>query len=131
MNKDKLWDTVIFFTVILVLLLLVYEYLVDMFAYEDLFFQAEMLILFIFVMDLGVLYGKSKDYKDFFKSNWLDIIATIPFGQLFRIAKLLRLVKLIKSFKIFSKTTKLIHIEKMIKIFSKKEVVGDMMEKKE
>jgi voltage-gated potassium channel len=97
-------------------------------AYEDLFFQVEMLILFIFVMDLGVLYGKSKDYKDFFKSNWFDIIATIPFGQIFRLAKLLRIVKLIKSFKIFSKTTKVIHVEKMVKIFSKKEVVEDMME---
>jgi len=44
------------------------------------------IIIELFILDLIFLYIKSKDIRFFFKHYWLDIIAVLPFGLIFRVA---------------------------------------------
>ncbi len=43
-------------------------------------------IIIIFIFDLILLFKESKDIRFFFKNYWLDIIAVLPFGLIFRTA---------------------------------------------
>lgn len=57
------------------------------------------IINLIFLTDLLLIFRKRSSYKSFFKKNWLDIIAVLPF-DVFRLAKVARLAKLARFTKV-------------------------------
>lgn len=135
---DKRWDTFIFFTVIVVLIMLVIELTFDISESKKLFIAFEWAVFMIFAIDLNILYKRAESFKEFFKKSWLDIIATIPFaliatvpyGIMFRSAKILRLIKIFKSMKIMKalETMRFVHVDRILKIFSKEERNQNILE---
>ena len=70
------------------------------FVSEELIFQLEFILLIlltVFVVDLIILYRKSKNLKDFFKTYWLDILMVIPYLRVIRIFRLLRVLKVMRA----------------------------------
>ncbi|PLW80326.1 hypothetical protein C0585_03345 [Candidatus Woesearchaeota archaeon] len=128
-RKKVIWETLILISVVLVITLLILEFFVDLTHYEGYILWFEGVIFGIFLSDLIILYRRSKNYKDFLKKNWLDIIATIPLGQAFRLAKFIRFFKILKTLKIFKsikllkalESVRLVHVDRILKIFSKKD----------
>ncbi|MGM5482083.1 MAG: hypothetical protein ACQESF_01345 [Nanobdellota archaeon] len=59
------------------------------------------MINLIFLVDLLLIFRKELTIASFFKNNWLDIIAVLPF-DMFRLAKIARLSKLAR----FTRLTK-------------------------
>ena len=75
----------------------------------------DLIITFIFLIDLIFLYRHASGLKDFIKRNWLDIISVIPFGMAFRLTKLVRTVRLLKLFTRTSKLSKVTKVSKLSK----------------
>ncbi|MCI5903523.1 MAG: ion transporter [Oscillospiraceae bacterium] len=76
------------------------------------FYTADTIILIIFAVDYAVRFIIAKEKAAFFKSNIFDLIAIIPFSNifsLFRFARIFRLAKL-------AKLTKLAKFSKMARI---------------
>ncbi len=64
---------------------------------EPYYFFIDIIINAIFLIDIGLIFQKRKSFRSFLFTNWLDIIACIPFNSLFRAAKLARLARLFKA----------------------------------
>jgi voltage-gated potassium channel len=72
---------------------------------SSLFYSIDLCILIIFTADYFIRLFKSKDRKQFFLSNFFDLLAIIPFNSLFRIfrfARLLRLTRLVRIIRMAS-----------------------------
>lgn len=54
---------------------------------EFLFKFLDTLVIELFIVDLIYSYIGSKDIRFFFKNYWLDIIAVLPFGLIFKFAE--------------------------------------------
>lgn len=104
-QKERIWNFLIFLAVattfIAVLLIVFFEFS----EYIIYFVIFDLIITAIFFIDLIVLYKKEGRFIRFVKNCWPDIVATIPFWQVFRMAKLLRLFRIIRIAKL-SKTMK-------------------------
>lgn len=107
---EKVLDFLVFLSVFVVTIFL----LLEVFGYsggstnlEDIYFYVNIVVFIIFAVDLVRLKMKSSGWKDFFVHNWLDVLATIPFGLIayglsgikpdsvaFEVLKLTRLSKL-------------------------------------
>lgn len=59
--------------------------------------RVDNIIMIIFIVDYVVRLFISKNKKDFFKQNILDLIAIIPFTSLFKIFRVLKMLKLLKA----------------------------------
>ncbi|MBR9676337.1 hypothetical protein GOV05_04985 [Candidatus Woesearchaeota archaeon] len=109
------WDIVILYTVAIVLITLVIELFFDVSDFEGVLNTINWIIFVIFLLDLGVLYQRSKGIKDFAKSYWLDVIATVPLGQVFKLAKFFRFVRIVKILSKTGKASKIIKAERLTK----------------
>lgn len=121
---DKIWDMVVFFSVALVIVILVLQSnLFKLDSYPGLgaaLINLDLVIMGIFLIDLIVIFRKSKSLSGFIKNNWIDIIAVLPLGPLVKIVKVSRVIKILKlfkanrGFKVFSKDSgfnKIMHPE--------------------
>lgn len=82
----------------------------DLYPYR----QIDLLILAIFWIDYLLRFYLATKKSDFFKKNILDLLAILPFNEmfsLFRVARLFRLTKL-------ARLTKIIRITKFVKVFA-------------
>ena len=84
---DKFMDLLVFFAVAIVTIFLVLEILgisgaanLSVVKLDVIYFWVNIVVFIIFVADLVRLWQHSNGGKDFFKHNWLDVLATIPFG---------------------------------------------------
>lgn len=83
---ERTLDLLVFFSVLVVVIFLILELLgtpitsIDMVALNDIYFWVSIVVLIIFAIDLVRLWRESDGMKDFVDHNWLDILATIPFG---------------------------------------------------
>ncbi len=59
------------------------------------------IIWMIFVLDVTIRFVLSKNKLDYLKKNPLDIVAIIPFDNIFRLARLARLISVARSLLIF------------------------------
>ena len=117
---EQILDVLVFLSVFIVTIFFLLEFLVstkDVGISEetlnDIYIPFGVIILIVFLVDLYRLYKLSDSFSDFLKKNYLDIIATIPFGlifsspvgellkafRVFRLAKLSRIGKITKEFK--------------------------------
>ena len=118
-KKERIWDLVILFAVSIAIITMIMQLFYDVGLYERAIQVVTYIIAVIFIIDLVVLYTRAKSFRGFIKSGWLDIIAAVPLGTAFQLAKTLRFVRILK---IVSKTqkatrlssaTKLTHIRKL------------------
>ncbi len=123
---ENAWDVVVFFGVALVMVILVLESFFDLSVYPGLNegLQAlDFIVLGIFLIDLLVIFKHTKSVTLFLKKNWIDIIAVLPLGTVFRAAKVVRAVRIVKMFSKAEKaakgTSKLLKANRGFKIFSK------------
>jgi len=84
----------------------------------NIYYYVNIAVFIIFAADLVRLWNKSEGLGDFFKHNWLDVLATIPFGLItglptFEVLKLSRISKISK----ISKIQKASRISKISKEF--------------
>ena len=117
---EQILDVLVFLSVFIVTIFLLLDLLVstkDVGISEetlnDIYIPFGVIVLIVFSVDLYRLYKLSDSFSDFLKKNYLDIIATIPFGlifsspigellkafRVFRLAKLSRIGKMTKEFK--------------------------------
>ncbi len=110
-EKEKTWNFVVFFSVATSFIVILLDVFFEIVEFSQYFFAFDILITFIFAIDLVVLYKKEKTFHRFFKNCWLDIIATIPFflimNGLFalRVLKMARLIRIMRFAKL-NKTLK-------------------------
>jgi fumarate reductase subunit D len=84
-NMDKVLDLLVFIAVFVVTIFLILEIvqpagIFDSEKISSIYLYVEIGVLIVFVIDLVRLWKQSPDTKHFFKTGWLDILATIPFG---------------------------------------------------
>lgn len=125
-NFDRFMDFLVFLAVFAVTIFLILEIVsstdltkFDIVNITTIYFYVNIVVFAIFFADLVRLWKRSDGPKDFFAHNWLDVLATIPFGLIganttFEILKLSRLQKLSKLSK-FQRASKISKITKEFK----------------
>ncbi len=128
---DRLLDLLVFIAVFVVTIFLILEIMgesgkmsIDVTLLREIYFYVNLVVFFIFALDLLRLFRESSDVTDFVKRNWLDILATIPFGLLataigprFEILKLVKVEKLLKAARV-SRVSKVSKLSKEFKAAS-------------
>ncbi len=135
---DKFMDLLVFIAVFVVTIFLILEILansgktsLDWAKINYYYFYANIVIFIIFVIDLFRLWKESNGVKDFISHNFLDILATIPFGLIastpsfeilkgVRVTKLLKLQKASKISKISKEFKAAAHMKKESEEYQKK-----------
>lgn len=142
---DKLLDFLVFIAVFTVTIFLILEFVassgaagINIEKVTNIYYYINIIVFIIFVLDLYRLWNKSEGFGDFMSNNWLDVLATIPFGliasalasvksssPMFEIVKWLRIAKVSRV----SKLQKLSRVSKISKEFKaaahlKKEAEG-------
>jgi hypothetical protein len=83
----------------------------------------DFIIMGVFFADLIVIFKNTKSFSLFLRKNWIDIVAVLPLGTIFKAAKVVRAVRIVKMFSKAEKaakgTTKLFKVNRGFKIFSK------------
>jgi len=130
---DKVLDFLVFIAVFVVTIFLILELMassgnlgIDIIKLTEIYFWVDIGVFIIFLADLIRLKIESDSWGDFFKNNWLDVLATIPFGLIgglmaggksakagFEVLKLTRIQKLTK----LSKINKISRVSKIAKEF--------------
>ncbi len=95
-RKDMIWDDVILFAVSITFIVLILQLFFDVSGYESIINIADWVIIAVFAADLVIIYRRTGDFRKFLRSSWLDIIAVIPLGMAFRLAKVVRFARILK-----------------------------------
>ncbi|REB07280.1 two pore domain potassium channel family protein [Sporosarcina sp. BI001-red] len=64
------------------------------------------IVWFIFFVDVSIRFFKSNNKLEFIKKNPFDIIAIIPFDSVFQLARLARLIRVVRAFTIVKRYAK-------------------------
>lgn len=130
---EKYWGVVMLFFVAIVIVQVVVESFFDVASYKNYLMILDYVVLGVFVIDLIIIYIEVKSFKEFLKTAWLDIIATIPFSlipvanlQIFRSLKVVRVFKIIK----LQKAAKIARANRAFKFFSDKSKFNHYVHKK-
>lgn len=102
---QKVWHTTVVIAFSLALIVLVLRIFFDVTIYDSYITVVDYVIIGIFAVDLAVLFHHSKDIHYFLHNHWLDIVAVIPLGFVFRVAKIARYGSIIRSFSSSSELT--------------------------
>jgi len=73
------------FLLVLIIVLLVFEFAVDTAPYQIYIDAFDFLVILFFAIDLYFKRSHCHSWKYFVKNYWLEIIATIPFFWIFRV----------------------------------------------
>ena len=68
---------------------------------SELFLTIDLTICIVFILDWVVFLFLSKDKANYLKSHSFDLIASIPFVQVFRVVRVIRIVRLIRTLRLF------------------------------
>ena len=70
-------------------------------------------ICIIFLVDFGIRFKNANNKLVFMKWGWIDLVASIPFLDIFRAGRLLRLIRLLRIFRALKSTKSIFeHINK-------------------
>ena len=61
-------------------------------------------ICIIFLVDFGIRFKNANNKLVFMKWGWIDLVASIPFLDIFRAGRLLRLIRLLRIFRALKST---------------------------
>jgi len=62
--------------------------------------NVQLVLLAVFVADLGVKFHTDPDKRTFLRRRWTDILMVIPYFRIFRILKFVRLLRFLKTVRI-------------------------------
>lgn len=99
-KAHKAWHFIVFLAVAATFIMILLEVFFAMPQYEYFFFMFDVVITGIFLIDLVMLYREANSFGKFLRTSWLDILATIPFYQVLRVAKIARLVRVSRFLKL-------------------------------
>lgn len=120
---EHFWNVVVFFAVAISFIVILLDVFFSLENFLLLFFYIDLVITLVFFIDLIVLYKKEKSFFKFLKNCWLDILATIPFFNIFRVFKIARLIKLTKFLKL-NKTLKLMTAKSGVRHYIRGDLQG-------
>lgn len=129
LNFERVWGTVILVAVAVTFIILLAEMFFDTNGYLPIIITLDMAITALFIVDLIILYRKSKNFGDFLRRNIFDIIAAIPFVGILRALKIVRVVRLVKAAK-GAKAVRLLNMHKTAKFFSEESAFNKVQQKK-
>ena len=109
-HKERLWDATVLFAVALAFIILVLQLFFEIDQYQRIIAIIDGIIIAVFFVDLMILYSRVHDFRRFLKTSWLDIIAVIPLGLIFRLTKIVRFVRILER---MSKAQKAVRMSKM------------------
>jgi hypothetical protein len=89
MKVNKITDKIMPYALVLLIIVIILEFAVHIENHTvHLIIQiADYVIISFFVVDLISIYFLSPNLKYFFKNSWLDILAVMPFGLIFRVGR--------------------------------------------
>ncbi len=141
-GMDKILDFLVFISVFVVTIFLILEILgstgsiaIDQDALLSWYKYVNIIVFIVFFADLVRLWMESEGAKDFIVHNWLDVLATIPFGLIasigprFEILKWTKIAKLTAIGKV-QKASRISKISKEFKAASHIKKEGDEYKKK-
>lgn len=120
---EKIWGIVILVAVSFAIMQLLLEIFYDVSKYIHYLQALDLVITALFIMDVFMIYEKSKSFKQFLSKNFFDIIAAIPSVGLLRLFKIIRAIRLVRIFKASSKLTAFFKIHKTTKFFSEESAI--------
>ncbi|USN45652.1 MAG: hypothetical protein H6502_00785 [Candidatus Woesearchaeota archaeon] len=130
-QSSTTWNMIVFGAVALALVLFILELFFKVASrHEMIFLFLTVLVEVVFVVDLVFLYRKSKDWPHFFRTSWLDIIAILPLGSVFALAKTARFVKIVRILSKSGRATRLAGVSHSMKFFSDKSDFNEVLKKK-
>ncbi|MCH7621778.1 MAG: ion transporter [Chloroflexi bacterium] len=62
--------------------------------------NTQLILLAVFVGDLGVKFRRDSDPRTFLRRRWFDILMVIPYFRIFRILKLVRMLRFLRIMKL-------------------------------
>jgi len=143
-SYDKLLDFLVFIAVFVVTIFLILELFAtsgvissSLETINGYYLYINIVVFIIFVADLIRLWKESSGPKDFFQNNWLDVLATIPFGLIAQSLstinnafKILRVTKLASTASKLQKASRISKISKEFKAASHLKREGEEYKKK-
>jgi len=117
-NKfEDFWARIILIAVGFTFVIIIGEFFFKLNAQlTKIFFIIDLIITTLFIMDLIVLYNKTKTKKEFITKYFFDIISAIPFAGILQTVKIVRAVRIIKELKLLKVTTKTVKLTKAFKV---------------
>ena len=95
-TKGMWWDRFVDFATVIWLVIFV----IGLTASTLIPAKVQLVLLAVFVVDLGVIYRREPNLRVFLRRRWTDILMVIPYFRVFRILKLVRLLRILKTFRI-------------------------------
>ncbi len=128
---EKVWGTLILIAVATTFIILLAELFFDTNGFLPILLIVDAIISALFIVDLFVLYKKSKNFGDFVKNHVFDIIAAVPLYGILRALKIVRAVKIIRGVaRGGSHLPKVLKMHKTVKFFSEKSSFNEVQQKK-
>ena len=118
-KQQEIWDFVIFLSVCLAFIIFILEAFFYTNGLDLVLEYVSYAIIFVFLIDAIILFGKSKNVLFFFKNHWADVLSIIPLSGAFQLAKLVRFAKISRAFSRTSKLARMSKISHSAKFFSK------------
>jgi hypothetical protein len=123
-SYDRLLDVLVFLAVLVVTVFLILDILasagkiaLSQAKLAQIYYPIDIVVFIIFVLDLVRLWKEAANYKEFLIKNWLDILATIPFGLLLQVnSPLTQIVKWGRVAKMGSGAAKIAKASRVSKI---------------
>ena len=118
---DKILDFLVFIAVFVVTIFLVLDVMASSGAIEigelnSVYFWVDIVVFVIFMVDLIRLRIESTSWTQFFSNNWLDVLATIPFGLLAALASGSKISKVSTGILKLVRLPRLLSVVKMSKV---------------
>ena len=120
MNEDLAKKEISLFNIII--LILSFYIILSLFVTTFFVLSKEIVILLnyvdnficiIFLVDFGIRFKNANNKLVFMKWGWIDLVASIPFLDIFRAGRLLRLIRLLRIFRALKSTKSIFeHINK-------------------
>ena len=89
----ELWKPVALLAIFVILISLVLEIFVHLEPWQEHWLELiDLAAIAVLAIELLVHYCLAKDKKKFFKENWILIIALLPFGQIVRAVKAIKVM---------------------------------------
>ena len=111
MNEDLAKKEISLFNIIILILsfyiilsLIVTTFFVLSKEIEILLNYVDNFICIIFLVDFGIRFKNANNKLVFMKWGWIDLVASIPFLDIFRAGRLLRLIRLLRIFRALKST---------------------------
>jgi uncharacterized membrane protein len=99
-SRARFWDFAVTFSIFTLFILLILEWTVELTPDQIVLFDiANMLCLVVFAVDLFKKYQEERNVGRFILKNWLALLALLPIGTMFRMARFgesLGLVRVLK-----------------------------------